>query len=88
MRLSPTPIWELLRWVALIIPVVTVLSKPKGLPIAIAHSPICTPSESANCTVGKDSASILTTAMSVILSSPETCHFFVSPETCNMKSVT
>ena len=43
--LLPSPISELFLPTALIIPAVTVLSKPNGLPMAIAHSPGCSLSE-------------------------------------------
>ena len=55
---------------ALIIPAVTLLSNPKGLPIAIANSPTCTESESPSSAAVKPSLSILITAKSVCESVP------------------
>ena len=56
---------------ALTIPVVTVLLKPKGLPIAITQSPTRSTSELPKVTAGKESfVSILMTAKSVFGSSP------------------
>ena len=78
-RLSAEPTWELLRPLALIIPVVTVLSSPKGLPMAIAHSPTCRASESPKLTIGRFSPLILTTAISVKGSAPTTCPSKVRP---------
>lgn len=78
-RLSGTPTWVLVRSVALMIPIVTVLSKPKGLPIAIAHCPAIKFCEFPNFTVGNLSAAILTTATSVIVSIPTTLPSKIRP---------
>src|SRR6056297_917954 len=65
---------------ALIIPLVNVLSRPNGLPIAIAQSPILISSELPNITVGKSlSGSIFNTAISISGSVPTTSAFFVLP---------
>ena len=55
---------------ALIIPVVTVKSKPKGLPIAITLSPTSTASESPNSIAVRYSALIFSKATSVCGSEP------------------
>ena len=60
------------RSVALTIPCVTVWPTPKGLPIASTRSPTRTFWLSASGTVGRWWASILTTAMSLLASSPIT----------------
>ncbi len=60
------------RWRALTMPAVTVLSSPKGEPMAITHSPTRKRDTSPMRTVGKRVASILTTAMSVRRSAPTT----------------
>ncbi len=53
-------------------PAVTVFSKPKGEPIATTHSPTRLFAGSPSFTVGRFFASIFTTAMSVVWSSPAT----------------
>ncbi len=58
---------------ALITPSVTLLSKPYGEPIAIAHSPGSTRSESPNFGTLRPFASTRITARSVLLSEPTTC---------------
>ena len=79
-RLSGSPVIALLeRPVALMIPVVTVLSNPRGLPIAIAHSPGLSRSELPKATAGKLFASILTTATSVTGSLPKTLPWYLRP---------
>ena len=54
------------------IPAVTVLSNPKGLPIAATHSPTFNLLESPIFKTGRSLASILIMAMSVFLSEPRT----------------
>ena len=71
-RLSGMPTWALVRSVALIIPTVTVLSKPRGLPIAIAHCPGIKFLELPILTIGKREDGIFTTATSVTPSTPTT----------------
>ena len=58
------------RFTALTIPAVTLLSKPKGLPIAIANSPTWTLSESPSSAAVKPVLSIFITAKSVWESVP------------------
>ena len=58
------------RFTALIIPAVTLLSKPSGLPIAIENSPTWTLSESPSSAAVKSVLSILITAKSVWESVP------------------
>ena len=53
-------------------PAVTVLSRPKGLPMAATHSPTLSWLESPIFSAGKSFASIFTTAISVCLSVPRT----------------
>src|SRR5215469_6720163 len=54
-------------------PAVTVLSSPKGLPMATTHSPTLSASESPSCATGRSAlASILSTARSVLGSRPRT----------------
>jgi hypothetical protein len=60
------------RSLALTMPVVTVWSRPNGLPIAITGSPTCSLSESPNGSVGRPVASIFSSAMSVLPSLPTT----------------
>src|SRR5574341_98206 len=61
------------RPTALMTPTVTVWSSPKGLPMAMAHSPIRILPESPNVATGRSSgASILITARSVLESLPMT----------------
>ena len=61
------------RFLAEMIPAVTVLERANGLPMARTQSPTCAPSELPSLTVGRGSlASILMTAMSVSLSTPIT----------------
>ena len=71
-----------LRLVLLMIPKVTVLSRPKGLPTAMAQSPTSTASESPNGATGKGSeAATRTTARSVTGSEPTTEPSMVRPST-------
>ncbi len=59
------------RSLALTMPVVTVCSSPKGLPIAMTGSPTCKRSESPNGSVASELASsIFSRAMSVLGSLP------------------
>jgi len=61
------------RCLALMIPVVTVWSRPRGWPMATTHSPTSTASESPNRTWGRGlPASIFKTARSVLGSVPTT----------------
>ena len=60
------------RALALMMPAVTVLSKPYGEPIATTHSPTFESSVAGNFTVGKFFASIFSTATSEALSKPTT----------------
>ena len=60
-------------------PIVTVLSKPKGLPIAIAHCPGTKFCELPNLTIGNLFAEILTAAISVTVSTPTTFPSKVRP---------
>jgi len=57
---------------ALTMPAVTELSKPKGEPIATTHSPTLSPAGSPKRTAGRLLASILIRATSVRLSAPIT----------------
>src|SRR5262245_22395158 len=69
------------RWSALTIPLVTVSSRPNGLPIATTGSPTCTFDESPNetgCSTD-DGASTLITARSVDGSVPTTEASYVMP---------
>src|SRR5436190_1212715 len=66
---GPSPIT---RPVALTMPVVTVCSSPKGLPIAITGSPTWSREESPRGTTGSPVASTLSNAMSVFGSRPTT----------------
>ena len=58
------------RCLALTMPAVTVLSSPKGEPMAITHSPTFSALTSPIFTAGRPVASIFTTATSVRLSAP------------------
>ena len=58
------------RSLALTMPVVTVWSRPKGLPMAITGSPTCSRSESPKASVGRLLPSIFSRAMSVLGSLP------------------
>ena len=60
------------RALALTMPAVTVLSRSKGEPMAITHSPTRSLPTSPKRTVGRPLASILSTATSVRLSAPTT----------------
>ena len=60
------------RALALTMPAVTVLSRSKGEPIAITHSPTRSRFTSPKRTVGRPLASIFSTATSVRLSAPTT----------------
>ncbi len=60
------------RPVALTMPVVTVRSRPKGLPIAITGSPTCSAPESPSGITGRPVASTLRSARSVRGSRPTT----------------
>ena len=60
------------RSLALTIPVVTVWSRPNGLPIAITGSPTWSRSESPSGSTGRVAASILSSARSVGGSVPTT----------------
>lgn len=73
------PAWALERLRVLIIPKVTVLSKPKGLPTAIAHSPTCIWLESPRVATGRSLPLILTTARSEGSSTPFTSPWKVRP---------
>jgi hypothetical protein len=53
-------------------PAVTVFSKPKGEPMASTQSPGCSALLLPSLTVGRPCASILSTAMSVLVSRPST----------------
>ena len=71
MKLSygPSPIT---RPVALTIPVVTVCSRPNGLPIAMTGSPTCSSAELPSGITGRPVASTLSRARSVLGSRPTT----------------
>ena len=73
---SPT---ALVRSTALIIPAVTVLFRPKGLPMAIAHSPGFKSSELPRDATGRFSATTFTTATSVRGSPPSTLPLKLRP---------
>jgi hypothetical protein len=70
--LSGIPTSLLVRPRALMMPAVTVLSRPRGLPMAIAHCPGARLSVLPNRTIGRLAASIFTTATSVTESTPTT----------------
>ena len=64
---------SMLRFLAEMMPAVTVFERANGLPMARTQSPTCAPSELPSLTVGSGSlVSILMTAMSVSLSTPIT----------------
>ena len=64
---------------ALMIPAVTVLSRPKGLPMAMAHSPGFTLEESPRGATGRPEAATRTTATSVTGSLPKTLPLKLRP---------
>jgi len=81
MRLSGTPALAAERPIVLIIPKVTVLSRPTGLPTAIAQSPTCMEEELPRTATGNFSpwGLIFTTAKSVISSVPRTSPLKLRP---------